>query len=22
LTTSPHFAGFGNRLEQYLKDHG
>ena len=22
LTTSPHFAGFGNRLNQYLKDHG
>lgn len=22
MTTSPHFAGFGNRLEQYLKDHG
>ena len=22
LTTSPHFAGFSNRLFQYLKDHG
>jgi len=22
LTTSPSFAGFGNRLNQYLKDHG
>lgn len=22
LTTSPHFAGFGQRLSQYLKDHG
>lgn len=22
LTTSPTFAGFGNRLNQYLKDHG
>jgi hypothetical protein len=22
LTTSPHFSGFGSRLNQYLKDHG